>query len=89
MDHKTLGDIFQEIVVELSEMKPIELDELENEVKAVLRRLGECLMEWMMSSHLFGEMVRHSYMVSAANMHPRAYWIITTYVRKSRNVYLL
>jgi len=46
MDHKTLGEIFQEIVVELSEMQPAKLDELGSKVKAILRILGECLMEW-------------------------------------------
>jgi len=46
MDHKTLGEIFQEILAELSEMGPSNLDRLENKVRDVLRRLGECLMEW-------------------------------------------
>jgi len=46
MDHKTLEEIFQEILTEFSEMKPANLDELEKKVKDVLRRLGECLMEW-------------------------------------------
>jgi hypothetical protein len=32
MDHKTLGDIFQDIVVEFSEMEPTNLDELEDRV---------------------------------------------------------
>ena len=46
MDGKTLGDIFQEILAELSEMEPASLDELEKKVKDILGRLGECMMEW-------------------------------------------
>jgi ribosomal protein L32 len=46
MDGKTLGDIFQEILAELSEMEPTSLDELEKKIKDILRRLGECIMEW-------------------------------------------
>ena len=46
MDHKTLGKIFQEIIVELSEMGPTTLDDLEKKVRDVLGSLGECMMEW-------------------------------------------
>ena len=46
MDRMTLGDIFQEILAELSEMEPTNLDELERKIREILRRLGECLMEW-------------------------------------------
>jgi hypothetical protein len=46
MDHKTLGDIFQEIVVEFSEMGPTNLDELEDRVLDAIYRIGACLMEW-------------------------------------------
>jgi len=46
MDCKGLGEVFQEIIVELSEMGPTDLDELENKVRDAIRRLAECLMEW-------------------------------------------
>jgi hypothetical protein len=46
MDHNTLGDIFQEIVVEFSEMGPTNLDELEDRVLDAIYRIGACLMEW-------------------------------------------
>lgn len=45
MDHKTLGDIFQEIFNEFSEMKPTQLDELENKVLNAMHKLGSYLME--------------------------------------------
>jgi hypothetical protein len=46
MDHNTLGEIFQEIIVELSEMGPTNLDTLEKKVREVLRRLGAGMMQW-------------------------------------------
>ncbi len=45
MDHKTLGNIFQEIFNEFSEMKPTNLDELEDKVNNAMRKLGSYLME--------------------------------------------
>jgi len=46
MDHNTLGEIFQELLVELSEMKPTTLDELEKKIRDILRRMGEHILEW-------------------------------------------
>ncbi len=45
MDHKTLGDIFQEISNEFSEMESTKLDELENRVLNAMHKLGSYLME--------------------------------------------
>ena len=45
MDHKTLGDIFQELFDEFSEMNPTNLDELEDKVSNAMHRLGSYLME--------------------------------------------
>jgi hypothetical protein len=45
MDHKTLGDIFQEIFNEFSKMNPTNLDELEDKVSNAMNRLGSYLME--------------------------------------------
>jgi hypothetical protein len=45
MDHKTLGNIFQEIFNEFSEMNPTNLDELEDKVNNAMRKLGSYLME--------------------------------------------
>ncbi|MBM3212668.1 hypothetical protein FJZ33_10635 [Candidatus Poribacteria bacterium] len=45
MDHKTLGDIFQEITNEFAEMQPTNLDELENRVLSAMQKLGSYLME--------------------------------------------
>ena len=45
MDHKTLGDIFQEISNEFSEMKPTQLDKLENRVLNAMHKLGSYLMD--------------------------------------------
>lgn len=45
MDHKTLGDIFQEITNEFAEMQPINLDELEYRVLNAMQKLGSYLME--------------------------------------------
>ncbi|MEK7397072.1 MAG: hypothetical protein AAB116_09060 [Candidatus Poribacteria bacterium] len=42
MDHKTLGDIFQEIFNEFSEMKPTNFDELEDKVSR-----GRKLYAWL------------------------------------------
>ena len=50
MDHNTLGDIFQEIIVELSEMEPTNLDTLEKKIREVLRRLGECMIQWKLGN---------------------------------------
>lgn len=45
MDHKTLGNIFQEIFNEFSEMNPTNLDELEDKVNNAMHKLGSYLME--------------------------------------------
>jgi len=45
MNHKTLGDIFQEISDEFAEMKPTSLDELENMVINTMRKVGSYLMD--------------------------------------------
>lgn len=45
MDYKTLENIFQEIFDEFSEMKPNNLDELENKVTRAMHKLGSYLME--------------------------------------------
>ncbi len=45
MDHKTLGEIFQEISEEFSEMEPTNLDQLENTVLAAMYKLGSHLMD--------------------------------------------
>lgn len=45
MDHKTLGDLFQEIYNDFSDMAPTSLDELENSVLAAMRKLGSYLMD--------------------------------------------
>ena len=49
MDHNTPGEIFQEITSEFSDMKPTELDELEDKVLRVMYRLGEYLLESKLS----------------------------------------
>ena len=46
MDRKTLGDIFQEIIVKFSEMQPANLDELESETLDAIYRIGKGLMQW-------------------------------------------
>jgi hypothetical protein len=46
MDSNTLGEIFQEIIVEFSEMEPTELDSFENKVLDAIYRIGKGLMEW-------------------------------------------
>ena len=45
MDHKALGEIFQGIYEEFSEMKPTSLDELEDKVLAAMQRVGSYLMD--------------------------------------------
>jgi len=45
MDHKTLGDIFQEINDEFSDMDPANLDHLENRILSAMYKLGSYLME--------------------------------------------
>ena len=45
MDHKALGEIFQEIYDELSGMKPTSLDKLENAVLSAMQKLGSYLMD--------------------------------------------
>ena len=45
MDHKTLGDMFQEINMEFSHMKPTTLDELESRTLDAIYRLGKALMQ--------------------------------------------
>ncbi len=45
MDHKKLGDIFQEISEEFSEMEPTNLDELEDKVLDAMHKVGSYLME--------------------------------------------
>jgi NADH pyrophosphatase NudC (nudix superfamily) len=44
MNHKTLGDIFQEIYDDFSDMKPTSLDQLENKVLAAMDKFGSYLM---------------------------------------------
>ena len=41
MDSKTLGDIFQGIIVEFSEMGPTELNAFENKVLDAIYRIGK------------------------------------------------
>jgi hypothetical protein len=45
MDHKTLGEIFQGIYAEFSDMKPTSLDELEEKVLRAMQKLGSYLMD--------------------------------------------
>ena len=45
MNHKTLGDIFQEINDEFAFMEPASLDQLEDRVLAAMHKLGSYLME--------------------------------------------
>lgn len=45
MNHKTLGDIFQEINDDFADMKPASLDQLEDRVHAAMLKLGSYLME--------------------------------------------
>lgn len=45
MDHKSLGDIFQEIYTEFSDMQPTSLDQLEDNVLSAMQKLGSYLME--------------------------------------------
>jgi len=49
MDHKALYEVFQEIVVEFSEMAPTNMDEFESKVHSAIHRLGECLIEWKLN----------------------------------------
>jgi hypothetical protein len=46
IDHKTLGHMFQEIIVEFSEMGPTELGTFENKVLDAVYRVGKGLMQW-------------------------------------------
>jgi hypothetical protein len=46
MDSKTLGDIFQEIMVKFSQMQPTNLNELESETLDAIYRIGKGLMQW-------------------------------------------
>lgn len=57
MNHKTLGAIFQEIIDEFSDMKPTNLDQLENRVLAAMDKLGSYLMESKISD--WNDQVRH------------------------------
>ena len=45
MNHKTLGNIFQEISDEFSDMGPVRLDKLEDKVLSAMCKLGSYLME--------------------------------------------
>jgi hypothetical protein len=45
MDHKTLGDMFQEITAEFSQMESTTLDELESRTLDAIYRLGKALMQ--------------------------------------------
>jgi hypothetical protein len=45
MNHKTLGEIFQEIYDRFDEMRPTSLDELENETLDAMHKLGSYLMD--------------------------------------------
>ena len=45
MNNKTLGDIFQEINDEFSDMEPANLDQLEDRVLVAMHKLGSYLME--------------------------------------------
>ena len=45
MNHKTLGEIFQEISEEFSEMSPTNLDQLEDKVLAAMDKLGSYIMD--------------------------------------------
>ena len=45
MDHKTFGEIFQEIYGEFSDMAPVSLDNLENAVLSAMQKLGSYLMD--------------------------------------------
>ncbi len=45
MNHKTLGEIFQEICEEFSEMEPTKLDQLEDKVLEAMDKLGSYLMD--------------------------------------------
>lgn len=45
MDHKTLGDIFQEINDEFGDMEPANLDQLEDKVLDAMYKLGSYLMD--------------------------------------------
>ena len=45
MDHKALGDIFQEIYSEFSDMEPTSLDQLEDNVFSAMQKLGLYLMD--------------------------------------------
>ena len=46
MDHKTLEDMFQEIIVKFQEMKPTDLGGLESETLDAIYRIGKGLMQW-------------------------------------------
>jgi hypothetical protein len=46
VDSKTLGDIFQEIIVKFSEMQPTNLYKLESETLDAIYRIGKGLMQW-------------------------------------------
>lgn len=45
MNHRTLGDIFQEINEDFSDMEPSSLDALEDKVLSAMQKLGSYLME--------------------------------------------
>jgi hypothetical protein len=57
MNNKTLGDIYQEINDEFSEMEPTNIDHLEDRVLAAMDKLGSYLMESKISD--WNTQIRH------------------------------
>jgi len=49
IDNTKLGDTFQEIVTDFSEMAPTSLDHLEQQVLDAIYKIGSCLMDWKLS----------------------------------------
>jgi hypothetical protein len=48
----TLGDMFQEITVEFSQMRPTTLDELKSRTLDAIYRLGKALMQCCTKRHV-------------------------------------
>ena len=49
LNANTIGQVFQDIILQLSDMKPTNVDTLENKVLDAIYQLGGLMMEWKLS----------------------------------------
>lgn len=49
INDKTLNKVFQEIILEFSQMSPMNLSQLEEKVMSAIRKIGQYLMEWKLN----------------------------------------